>query len=87
MNWKTEALAEVDEGIIVHEDISGALIGYVERCGQPPIAVYDAEKVVGIFIRAGATADEAQEMFEHNYSGAWIGERTPGWFYRLKKAR
>ena len=58
------------------------ILGTVERCGKPPHLVYDAEKVVAKLVsRDGMSWDEAQEFFEFNIAGAWVGEGTPGYLY------
>jgi len=55
-----------------------ALIGYAERCTQPPVAIYDLASMIEILTnRDGMTWDEAHEYIEFNYLGGWHGEQTP----------
>jgi hypothetical protein len=49
--------------------------GYLFHHG--PVAVYDTEKVVQTFVDRGMTEDEAQEYFEFNVIGGWMGDGTP----------
>ncbi len=72
------ALAEVDPEILLADGFEDALIGYAQRCGQPPLAVYDRRRCIDVLVeRDGMTYEEAEEYFEFNVVGAWVGERTP----------
>jgi hypothetical protein len=80
-----EALAEIDEGIMMADGFDDAFIGYAERCGQPVLAVYDREKCIEVLMmRDGASYEEAVEFFEFNVVGAWVGDRTPLFLSRLE---
>lgn len=59
-----------------------AIIGYISRCGQVPMVVYDWNKLVRSFERQGMSHDEAQEWITFNCEGAWLGEGTPGILHR-----
>lgn len=52
-------------------------VGVVERFGQEPIACYDREKVLAQLMGDGMDQDEAEEYFQFNQIGAWIGPKTP----------
>jgi len=54
-----------------------AIVGVVERMGHPPIISYDREKVIESHMKDGMSYDEAEEFFEFNQIGAWVGESTP----------
>lgn len=58
---KTDMLCEIDEEIIIMDQFDDALIGFVERNGQPPVALYDKDKVIGILMEDGLTFDDAME--------------------------
>ena len=60
------------------DDFDEAIIGVGRRCGQPNIVVYDAEKCREI-LRKEMQCDptDADEYFEFNVVGAWMGEDTP----------
>ena len=53
------------------------LVGVVDRFGQDPIACYDAEKVIIRLMGEGMSREEAEEHFQFNQIGAWMGDRTP----------
>ena len=72
-----EVLAELDEEILLADGFDEALIGYAQRCGQPVLAVYDREKCIAVLMKDGISYEEADEYFEYNVVGAWVGERTP----------
>ncbi len=66
------------EELLLADGFEAALIGTGERCGQPTIAVYDREKCIEVLEkRDGMTQEEANEFFEFNVVGAWVGEQTP----------
>ena len=75
-------LSEYGEDILTADGLDDAIIGVGTRCGQPPLAVYDATKVLDILVeRDGMTYEEAQEYFSFNIEGAWVGEQTPIWMH------
>jgi hypothetical protein len=59
-----------------------AIVGIGERCGQPPLLVYDYELVVEVLVEGGMPQDEAEEFADFNIVGAWMGENTPLFLYR-----
>lgn len=70
-------LAEVDEEILCADGFDEAIIGYIERFGEEPVALYDRDHVIAIMVdRDGMTYDEALEFFDYNIIG-FGGERVP----------
>lgn len=60
------------------------VIGYFRRCGQPTVIAYDADKCIQKMVaRDGMTEEEAIEYFEFNVTGAWVGEGTPAFVYKV----
>ena len=53
------------------------LVGIVERCGMPPIACYDKDKILARLRGDGMNWEEALEFFEFNQLGSWVGDKTP----------
>lgn len=73
-----ELLAEVNEEMLFADGYEDALIGYVERFGMGPVALYDRNKCIEILMkRDGMTDEEAEEFFQFNTIGAWMGDSTP----------
>lgn len=54
-----------------------AVLGFFERCGQPPVVVYDYGKLRDVFTAQGMTEEEAEEWIDFNIVGAWLGAGTP----------
>ena len=63
--------------MLLADGFDAAFIGSGERCGQPTLAVYDRDKCIEILQGQGMSYDEAQEYFDFNVVGAWVGEQTP----------
>ena len=54
-----------------------ALIGYGNQFNNH-LAIYDREKCIDILMeRDGMDIEEAEEYFEYNVQGAYVGEETP----------
>lgn len=69
--------------ILLADGLEEAYIGLVHRFGQQPLACYDVDKVIDIYMsRSGMTYEEAVEFFEFNVIGAWVGNGTPCFLYR-----
>ena len=54
-----------------------ALIGYAERCGML-VAAYSRQKCIEVLVKHDEmTYEDAEEHFEFNILGSWVGEHTP----------
>lgn len=53
------------------------LEGMCIRFGQEPVAIYSYEKVIAKLMSEGLDEVDAQEWFDYNMIGAWVGDRTP----------
>ena len=55
------------------------ILGVLQRYGiDEPVLVYDKEKVLEKIMRlSDSTYDEAEEYFEFNVAGSYVGESTP----------
>lgn len=81
-----EYLGEIESEALYPTDLKEAIIGVVERFGQPPLVLLDREKCIEILVkRDDMTEEEAEEFFEFNTIGAWIGEGTPCFATLIKK--
>lgn len=81
---KRARLAEYDEEMLCADGFDDAIIGFAERCSQPLLVVYDAEKCIDILVeRDGMSRDEAHEFFSFNVAGAWVGNHTPVFLWRI----
>ena len=66
-----------DNELLLMDDYDDAIVGLVDRFGQPTIVCYDKEKVIEKLMADGMTDEEALEWYEYNQIGAWMGETTP----------
>lgn len=72
-----ESLASVNEEALLADGFEKALIGYVTIFNRS-VALYDRQKCIKILIsRDGMSHEEAEEFFEFNVAGAYMGENTP----------
>jgi hypothetical protein len=71
-------LGEENPDALLLDGFEGAFIGISRRCGQPALATYSRHKCIGILMeRDGMSREEAEEFFEFNVQGAWVGPQTP----------
>jgi hypothetical protein len=62
-----------------------AIVGFINRCGEDPIVVYDYDRLVTVFMKQGMTDDEAEEWISVNVEGAWVGKGTPGVLHKGRR--
>ena len=65
-----------DENILLADGFDDAFIGIGRQFGKG-LAVYDGFKCIQILIEEGMTEEEAEEYFQFNVEGAYVGENTP----------
>lgn len=63
--------------LIVMNGFDDCIVGVVERFGQSPIVCYDKEMVIESLESTGMERFEAEEFFNFNQIGAWMGDLTP----------
>ena len=64
--------------MLLADGFNEAFVGTAHRFGMDqPVAAYDREKCIEILMRDGGTRNDAEEFFECNVAGAWVGEQTP----------
>jgi hypothetical protein len=79
-----EYLDERDESALFADGFGEAIIGLGGQFNKGPFVVYDQQKVLEILMeRDGMTAEEAEEFFDFNVAGAWVGEQTPVFVVRF----
>jgi hypothetical protein len=73
-----ERLAETYPGMLQAEGFEDCIIGVAHRACNEPVLAYDRSKCIQkLMDRDGMEREEAEEFFEFNTLGAWVGERTP----------
>ena len=71
-------LKEINPEALLADGFEDAYIGWCEVFNRPPLAAYDRDKCIAILMeRDGMDYEEAEEYFNFNVSGSWVGENTP----------
>lgn len=69
---------QTDSELLLADGFEAALVGIAEGCGRSPAVVYDREKFIAILMdRDGMDRDEANEFFDFNVAGVYVGVGTP----------
>ena len=66
-----------NEPLIKMDGFDDCIVGVVIRYNDPPLVCYDQQKVIDRMMKDGMSEEEAQEFFEFNQLGAWVGPQTP----------
>ena len=67
-----------DESLLLADGLEAAFVGVARQFSKPPVAVYDRDAVLAIFMtRDGMSEDDAFDHLEFNVMGGWHGEQTP----------
>jgi hypothetical protein len=81
-----DLIAEMDPEALFADGWDDCILGTSWSPGRPLIVVYDADAIIEILARQiGYT--EAEEYFDFNIEGAWVGERTPIFVRRIATLR
>ena len=65
-----------EENVLLADGFESAFIGIGHQFNKA-FACYDRAKCIDILINDGMTETEAEEFFEYNVIGAYVGEQTP----------
>ena len=72
--------------VLVYEGLEEAFIGLSFRFNDGPLATYDREKVIEIYMtRDGMTYEEAEDFYDVNIIGGWHGDKTPVYMILYKR--
>jgi hypothetical protein len=88
MSEKVEELAALDPYSITADGFDDALVGWTNSwTGSNRVvrAVYAVEKVIAILEAEGLSREEAEEHFEFNIAGAYVGEHTPVFVHKFEE--
>jgi hypothetical protein len=67
---------EEDE-LLSMDGYEDCIMGIVEQCGKPPILCYNKILMIQKMMDEGASHEEAEEYFDYNQIGAYVGESAP----------
>jgi hypothetical protein len=77
MTTREQILGTVEEALFLDPaDYDEAIIGVAYRFGMMPVVAYDRTRVIDILAR-DMSREDAEEFFEFNTIGAWMGDSTP----------
>lgn len=73
-----DKLAEINPEMLLADGLEDAFIGVTSNHHHAQVAVYSHEKCIKIFIdRDGMSEEEAEEFFQFNTLGAYVGKHGP----------
>lgn len=72
-----EAHLNDDEEVMLADGYEEAFVGIARRFDGAPFAVYDRNKCIKTLNEQGLNSEEAEEYFQFNVEGAYMGENTP----------
>jgi hypothetical protein len=73
-----------DDLLFLDEDYDKCILGVADRIGMEPCVVYDRAKVIQVLMDGGMDAESAEEFFEFNMAGSYMGKHTPMFLYPLE---
>jgi len=65
-----------DEKILLADGLESAFMG-IGRQFHYPIAIYSYRKTIKILMKQGMDREDAEEYFQFNIAGAFVGDQTP----------
>ena len=72
-----------DAALLFADGYDDAILGIAERDGIP-LVIYDVRKILQVLrSRDHMAREEAEEFFEFNIAGAWMGDQTPIFLRRI----
>jgi len=77
---KINELLSEDETILLADGFESAFIG-IARQFNTAFAVYDRDKCIEI-LTENMSYEEAEEYFQYNVEGAYVGENTPAFLIK-----
>ena len=85
MNMRERIAEQFDENVLLADGFDRALLGIGSVFNGPAIAVYCKNRCLSILREQGMTRLEAQEYFDYNMQGAYVGEQTPMFIERIQQ--
>ena len=75
-----------DATVLMADGFEEAFLG-VGICFNKYVSIFDYEKCLRKLRKDGLSIEEAREYMEFNVTGAYVGERTPAFLIKYKKAK
>jgi len=77
------AAEEHDVEMMLADGFDDCIIGVVGRFGKQPVVLYDRVAIIRKLMK-DMSVEEAEEFFEFNIAGAWVGEGTPAFMTSIE---
>lgn len=78
MNRIVAALKDMNPEARLFDGLDDAIVGIAGRPGQPALAVYDRKRCIELLAdHQERDLLDAEEFFDLNVAGVWVGEHTP----------
>jgi hypothetical protein len=84
--WVDEIAAASGEELLYADGFDAAIVGIATKV-HDRFVVYDRAKVIRLLMQEGMTEAEAEEYFEFNVAGAYVGPATPAFIDFAPKPR
>lgn len=78
---------DIDNEVILWNGFDDAIMGTVRVFTGPEVVLYSYKKILESLMSEGMSDEEAQEYFDFNVIGGYLGEGTPAVFYGLEDER
>ena len=73
-----QIMGELYPEVMLADGFDEALIGVCHSYGRPEVAAYSLPLLIDILVtRDGMSIEDAEEFFEYNIVGAFVGDHTP----------
>jgi hypothetical protein len=73
-----DLIAEQNPEAKTADGFDDCIIGIANRYGADPVLAYSIPAIIGVLMkRDGLSREEAQEHFDVNIIGSWVGDGTP----------
>ena len=77
-NEMRELVARMNRKALLADGLEDAFVGMIERANGPSVACYDRGRIIEILQGNGDMSfNDAQEYFDFNVLGAYVGDNTP----------
>jgi hypothetical protein len=76
-------LVALDPELLFADGYDDCIIGMTFRA-DVPVVIYSADKIIDKLANE-MSYEEAQEFFDFNIEGAYVGERTPMYWYDARR--
>ena len=83
---KQEVISEFNAEALTLDGFDEAIIGIAERISMNPIVAYSVQKIIYILVKEhNLEFKDAEEYFEYNILGAFMGVNTPIFIHKLEE--